>query len=277
MFFAKDVESHEQEDNRQPDIIGNPSGVVDLQVGRQILGKKKMEVAQLQKQVSEPLGNPDGCKLVKGQWGFQQEKNNTESDKSEYMEKNHENLLCIVCQEIADQYAQNPGNGDKRSGLRGISCSLGEQRGIQHIGCGQAKYQEKMAEISSRHFDASQKGKEINRGIKEKSVPLVEKISGERFPSVPEGNISYDGFEVFQGFLWCHCSFPADSSQGKRAIKSVLEYKVEKCQERGKDEKVQDIPARFEFFKQNPNGIDEKGANDENVFDRVKPDEAGEK
>ena len=78
---------------------------------------------------------------------------------------------------------------------------------------------------------------------------MVEKIAGERLPSVPERNAGGDAFDVGHGFLRSHGASPANRCQRKRTIKGVLEEKVRGGQSGWKDQKIQDVPPGFVFFE----------------------------
>ena len=112
------------------------------------------------------------------------------------MENEGECFFCIIDQKIPNQNGKNPRDRSERSGLRSIACPLCEKSRIQHIWSAQKQDQEQKAEISSQHLHPAKKGKEVNRGIQKKPIPLVKEIANKCFPSDPKWNIEYDGFEV---------------------------------------------------------------------------------
>ena len=92
-------------------------------------------------------------------------------------------------QKVTQKYGHSPKNGDQCPGLGSICRSLCQEGQVEDVETCETKDESKITKPPFSHFYHSQEGKKVERCIQEESIPLVQEVAEEGFPTVAEGNV----------------------------------------------------------------------------------------
>ncbi len=182
------------------------------------------------------------------------------------MKKKRKNFLGVVGQEMTEADSKGPDDSHQWPRLRSIPCPLGEESRNKDIGRCQERKNEEIFPFPPQEFGHAQKGKKVDWRIKKEAVPLVQKVTSQRFPFVAERDVDEDFFQKSQGLREAHGSLPGNRGKGKGAIKGILEVEIGARQEGRKRKEIEPWCLGSRFFPDDREAIKEKRYQEKKVF-----------
>jgi hypothetical protein len=210
MGLDDEIRGHEHHHSRNPNPVGRPKGILNFKIRGQNTRQRMVKVAQVLKKESCPVQLARRGGLVQSSRYAQEEEDKEKTEKGDQDEKIGEHFFPVVGKEIAEENYEDPGDRHQWPGLRGVTGALGQEGGAEDIGCGDEDKQDEIAPFGLHHDQHSESREEVDGGVEQESISLIEEISGQGFPSETEGNAVDELFQVGYRFLGCHSTSPGN-------------------------------------------------------------------